>query len=265
MFLRQSYKQKPQAWGPVSEVQASIKKNAERVGIDPGNIYRYFPFWTPGKQLDYVNLVSTTGSAVFKKNGLENINLVCPNDFVFSNETGWAIFSQTYIASGDASGSTSPDFLYSYTGGHGITIEIKGWGNVLRILDYHSYAGRIMESTISFEDNDRTWCYHNKGTSLANLWVNGRIDTTNTSSRGNGGSYRDITLGASVWRSKYLLILKQAKDSQIAYFSDNPYFLLHRVPPTFYSMPTGSVLPTPVNLAGVPGLNSITWTWESGA
>lgn len=42
---RQLYKQKPQAWGPVSSVQASIFKNAEKIGIDPSLFDCLFPIW----------------------------------------------------------------------------------------------------------------------------------------------------------------------------------------------------------------------------
>ena len=42
-FLRQLYKQKPSAWGPVSSVQASIFKNAERIGIDRASIALAMP------------------------------------------------------------------------------------------------------------------------------------------------------------------------------------------------------------------------------
>ena len=42
---RKLYRQKPRAWGPVSAVQASIFKNAERAGIDLGYIQLCYPFW----------------------------------------------------------------------------------------------------------------------------------------------------------------------------------------------------------------------------
>ena len=50
---RQLYKQKCSAWGPVSAVQASMFKNAEKIGIDPESIALAMPMWGPGDQLDY--------------------------------------------------------------------------------------------------------------------------------------------------------------------------------------------------------------------
>jgi hypothetical protein len=53
-FLRRLHKQPPAAWGPASEVQASIFKNAERAGIDKSFVLSAMPLWNPGQQKDYV-------------------------------------------------------------------------------------------------------------------------------------------------------------------------------------------------------------------
>src|SRR6056297_1633631 len=70
-FLRQLWKQKPQAYGPVSAVQRDIWMNAERCGIDPGSIVLYLPMWGPGDQVDYINTNEVINyNCAFKNNAL---------------------------------------------------------------------------------------------------------------------------------------------------------------------------------------------------
>src|SRR6056297_904694 len=70
-FLRQLWRQKPQAYGPVSAVQRNIFLNAERCGIDPGSIALYLPMWGPGDQVDYIgNGLFVNEGAAFTNNSL---------------------------------------------------------------------------------------------------------------------------------------------------------------------------------------------------
>ena len=65
-----------------------------------------------------------------------------------------------------------------------------------------------------------------------------------------GNQYNDLNsaaynLSALNAYFNFVLLLNNfaATDSQIAQLSDNPYYLLHRVAPVFYSVPGGGVLP----------------------
>src|SRR6056297_2770382 len=73
-FLRQLWRQKPQAYGPVSAVQRDIFLNAERVGIDPGSIALYLPMWGPGDQVDYITKLTSTNE--YNKPGFSENNLL---------------------------------------------------------------------------------------------------------------------------------------------------------------------------------------------
>lgn len=75
-FLRQKYKEKSQAWGPVESVQRSLAINAERIGIDYKKIALAMPMWGPGKQADYSikNRIFTPGVNVsFEKNTIKTV------------------------------------------------------------------------------------------------------------------------------------------------------------------------------------------------
>lgn len=46
--IPQNTKNKPKQWGPVAEVRASIFRNAEKLGMDPGKLCCFYPFWEQG-------------------------------------------------------------------------------------------------------------------------------------------------------------------------------------------------------------------------
>lgn len=52
-YLRQLWKQKPQAWGPFSAVQSALFHNAEKIGIDPADILIAVHGWAPGSIQNY--------------------------------------------------------------------------------------------------------------------------------------------------------------------------------------------------------------------
>jgi hypothetical protein len=269
-FLRQGHKQKPRQYGPPSEVQSSIFANAERAGIDPGSIALLFPCWGPGDQFNYGSLGD-----------------ICSNDGVFSN--GVLRFQDTDGLYFPTLQTTAP-----------VTIVVR-----MNVINLNNNQTRLVkynntyESVIYYNQNLPTYRYFffpNYGAFNSGINIEAKGETTETfrvQSDGVSGcdfdyySDGDFVVSHNVSTGGYQTRLNNfftisgvdgiidlfsatiyqcaLSDSQIAHLSDNPYFLLHRIAPVFYSLPTGTVLPVPVNLAGSPGLNSITWSWQSGA
>ena len=260
-FNSKLYKQKPQAWGPVSAVKASIFKNAERIGIDPGIISRFVITWNPGNQIDYANgAIGTTVGATFDKNRLNFDG----NAYVSFSPPWAATDDPEYctilvIASVPYAASTQHIFTWakgtSPYNGYGLTVRPVS-GSTLKLDTFWDTWGtnnstfptnaEIMLSTktrksvtgwvkTSVAGEPYRTIHSKNSTSLAtaptqNFFV-GRYE---------GGAY--IQNGGFVKLAAFLRT--DVSDAQIAYLSDNPYALIQRVPTVFYSVPGGAVIPT---------------------
>jgi hypothetical protein len=290
-FNRQLYKQKPQAWGPVSEVQSSIFANAEQIyGIDHKIIGFAMPFWGPGKQMDYanVNQYAPTSNPVFKNNALDfdgvddYINIGTPNwmggqttDNPISITVGVTAGSNlqfTNKSSGNLTNSvqitlSSTAIVWGFWGSDSSNVNFirqlspDGGLNAIYNVLTCTYDGSKSVSGLKVFRNSRllstedqilstyTGMTAEEDYTIQAVWVGHNIHE----------SYADGSL------THFEVYTAELPASTIALLHDNEFGLYHRIPPVFYSLPTGSALPVPVNLAGSPGLNSITWTWQSGA
>jgi len=280
-FNRQLYKQKPAAWGPPSEVQSSIFANAERAGIDPAPIKQISCFWE--KAGTPRNLIS----------GLEGDGAVTWINGKASITNAQKIrFYNMSLAPGDHNkitfflNATAPvrqDDVVRQIFGYGVSDGLRA-----QFTAYQSYT---VDNRFAFEasENPLTYFTHTfrpelfviRGIPTSSTDVNYMVFNKNqkaeytrsyatsltwdNSTIGDSATMRNVRDPGAFEELRLFLFYKGIlTDSQIAHLSDNPYCLLHRIAPVFYSLPTGTVLPVPVNLAGEPGLNSITWTWQSG-
>ena len=266
IFNRQLYKQKPSAWGPVSNVQTSIFKNAERIGIDPVLTAIYIPFWErAGLHINNYGIYSGNGTAVpdvtWKNNALETIaytgssNIITmsrPTENIISLTTPFTLYFRAFVS----------DFIgWDYPG----IVKIKcsdgqefraGFGNIV------NYQGVICGSSanwVTIETNESGFAgawhnvfiiYNGRGSGdIANFKIIRNNIQRSTSTAGTFGVNIDETsIGPSNGVNQnfnglidHIWFLKTAlNDSQVAHLSDNPYYLLHRVAPVFYSVPGGA-------------------------
>lgn len=259
---RQLYKQKPQAWGPVSSVQASIFKNAEKIGIDPGFIY--CPLSPDSQGIDYVSSIRSTYDpvtfsigkygiapylSIYATDGQPNINFVNGVYNYSNNIKGTFIicinavdFYSTGVKRIISNSVTSTGFSFSLLPQTGLT-TIKLQFTFFGTADY--LFSTVFSNIIGVDNIFAIVCdgpntivklYHNGV--FVELKSTGKYkETTNTylnigyPSSSNIGSYLPFAYGFK----------NNCTDYQIAYLSDNPYSLLQRVAPVYYSVPSGSI------------------------
>lgn len=269
---RQLYKQKPQAWGPVSSVQASIFKNAEMAGIDPGSIALCMPLWDPGSFQDYSqNLFKPTISgAVFTENSwyMDGTD----DRFYFADNALWTpsksltAFIKGKLISVPLSGTEGIISHYRGTDALGNADPQRAWQlgvNASSQLNaalsssgsYQSVYNTVISTTLSaneafdcalvWQASSRNDIYF-KGNKTANASKPASLYNASTQLM-IGNQYNDLNsaaynLSALNAYFNFVLLLNNfaATDSQIAQLSDNPYFLLHRQAPVFYSVPGGT-------------------------
>ena len=263
VFNRQLYKQKPQAWGPVSSVQASIFKNAEKIGIDP--VFIYCPMSEDNYNTDYISSMrSSYDNAIFEKdkygvalylsvyladgrptitwdNTIYNYAKTITGTFVFClkvidfyditskyvcfNSTGTTGFKITIIPQ---SGLTSFKVGLTF---FGVSDYVFNTIFLNAINTYNIFAIVINSGNIELYKN---------GVFVESKSVGEYKQTTNTyfkignKTTSNIGGYLPFLFGFKNTISR----------NTVAYLSDNPYYLLHRVAPVFYSVPGGGVPPT---------------------
>ena len=255
-FNRQLYKQKPSAWGPVSAVQASIFKNAERMGIDPGSIALCMPMWGPGDQIDYASNISTANLSepVFNDNAISFDG----TDDAINTKMSEGLQPLTIISTFRASLKDS-NVLFS----HGIwnvgAFYVQFSNRPLLILSNGNYQYFSVNDAQS--DNEyHTWSVYIAGAGLNGiydtaLYIDGKQITKDTKAKTTAptaythplhiGTVQNANTNNFIGKIKQFYAFRgKISYSQIAYLSDNPYFLLHRVPPVFYNVPGGGVLPT---------------------
>ena len=258
-FNRQLYKQKPQAWGPVSSVQASIFKNAEMAGIDPASIAFAMPMWGPGNQLDYCNPINTfsnnlvsydKGSLSF--NGTTTYLAQSINSKIFETRPFTLFIKFTNIGDDVASHwiFAKEDTNLSY----GFGFRRYGTGLYFQSGTASSY---LYKASGAIANNQTlSICHRIVSQTNYDVFIDNKLGvgwTKTTSYNTNDPTINTLQIGRSNGsyqgyhngRIYYFYVFNTAlTDGQITYLSDNPYFLLQRVAPVYYSVPGGAVLPT---------------------
>lgn len=244
---RQLYKQKPSAWGPVSSVQASIFKNVEKIGIDKNSLISLIPLWEKAGTVihDYSKL-NIDGSFT------PNSSYWKDNSIYFNNNSG-------YCAVSIPSGLTNLSILFgtataTATTGRYLTCGTSYgnwsiWGSTdgIRFVKIsHSTRGIIIPVADFLSFNHYNIAITHKSTPAQTFYVDGEQVLTDTTSLSYstiwffGGTSSSFG-GINGYIDQFMLFNTVLTAAQIAYLSDNPYFLLHRVPPVFYSVPSSSV------------------------
>jgi len=258
-FLRQKYKEKPQAWGPVAAVQRSLFMNAESIGIDPGIIGFADIGWSAVRS-DYIKkLVGVnTGGVTFKDNSPSY------------NGTGYTLFGRPLLFSGRTKVTvlaiarpktiTDHDMVVSETT---ISALNNGWG-----LEFYGGNARFFINSWNLNvayvgispgvESVLIGRYDGgEAANQINIWnsgVKGTPDTYTAAINSNA----DINLNKLAVASGFsgnnvdgeipliVLFTDALPDSQIALLSDNPYQLLQPVPMRSYSFasdePTGQTI-----------------------
>ncbi len=276
VFNRQLYKQKPQAWGPISSVQASIFKNAEKIGIDKNSLISLIPLWEKAGTVihDYSKL-NTDGSFT------PNSSYWKDSSIYFNNYSGYCDVSipsgltNLSILFGTATATaTTGRYLNCGTnyGNWGIWGAAEG---IRFIRESHSTRGLIISVADFLSFNPYNIAITHKSTPAQTFYVDGEqvfTDTTALSYSTNWffGGLSSTYKGINGYINQFMLFNTVLTASQIAYLSDNPYFLLHRVPPVFYSMPGGAitiktVTDTGSGLDGIAQISNILSVSDSGS
>lgn len=245
---RQLYKQKPQIYGPVSSVKASIFKNAEKIGIDKNSLISLIPLWEKAGTVihDYSKL-NTDGSftpnssywkdssiyfynysgycAVSIPSGLTNLSIL------FGTATATAT-TGSYLSCGTSYGNWS---ICGLTDGiRFVRISYSTRGILIPVADFRSF-------------NPYNIAITHKSTPAQTFYVDGKQVFTDTTALSYSTSWffggtSSLYRGINGYIDQFMLFNTVLAASQVAYLSDNPYFLLHRVPPVFYSVPGGGII-----------------------
>jgi hypothetical protein len=244
---RKLYKQKPQAWGPVSSVQASIFKNTEKIGIDKNSLISIIPLWEKAGIVihDYSKLKIdgsfTPNSSYWQDSSIyfNNYSGYC-NVSIPSGLTNLSILFGTATATATIGRYLSCGTNY---GNWGIWGSAEG---IRFIRDSHSTRGLIISVADFLSFNPYNIAITHKSTPAQTFYVDGEqvfTDTTALSYSTNWffGGLSSTYKGINGYINQFMLFNTVLTASQIAYLSDNPYFLLHRVPPVFYSVPGGAI------------------------
>jgi hypothetical protein len=257
-FMRQLYKQKPVAWGPASSVQASIFKNAEKLGINQENIGAIIPYWeNAGVQAQNIITGERYGNMALSASvGCRFINTIAS--------------TQNYNI--NYAGKTELSVLTSLKLNGGSTVTSVGFCDTKRTTDYDSTKGFAIKvcSQLLFKVANTECLIAGAGLNetnkyfLAFIWKSGveqliyvdrakKIDLL-AASYSSGliyansfivGGYYDYTINSirrlSADVDYVYLFYSALNNAQRTYIQDNPYFLLQRVPPVFYSVPGGAI------------------------
>lgn len=298
-FLRQLYKQKPQIYGPVSSVQASIFKNAERIGIDHAVFEAFFTAW-PDNPDTFRNILSekhftkTYGQPEYKNNSLyltdngNNVN----NDIMVATglRFGTPGINTTWIfnITPELTASTYARFVFGVGSSSTFTIDNSS-GQMTFDVSMSARGYRSSFSGLNFNTLNQVGISINwpvAGSACVGGYgiINGLnqslayrgadltqeyVDTEWESVRFGYGSHINY-YGYTGYIHSVFKVNCLLTDSQIAYLYDNPYFLLHRVPTVFYSVPGGAitiktVTDTGSGLDGIVQISNILSVSDSGS
>lgn len=255
IYLRQKYKEKPQAWGPVEAVQRSLRINSEKVGIDYNAIELAMPMWSPGPQKeysknnceivnisnpsyknDYINFGSISSKYYLSVTNTNVINLPIRDEFSFFviNKPN---FYQTSSAAVISWGGT--DDLIAYPNDNnlpvgGCRIFWRNCGdNIINVSAGRDLKGKKHSLAFTSKQNIRT------------AYFNSDEIGKNTNSFSGAGTFNSFYIGG--WKDKpqafggyiyeLLLFSVMLAKTQIAVLSDYPYQLWQRQGDVYFSIP----------------------------
>lgn len=249
IYLRQSYNIKPNRsqLGSDADIQVSIFKNAERVGIDPACFELMLPLWSHGAQFDYAK------NNIF--NSFEGNPYFAGNSWNFQGDTaGDSSITASNLRTNQI-GLSQYTFiinasLYSFSSGGGFfsfgSFDPTFANDVSeKFYIYDGGSLGLSNNTLPFNE-DFGLCFVRNST-LSNgtdYYYNGVFDrsvthnaniSASTYTIGSDRPSAGLSLEGSV--SQIILLSTALSRDKIAYFADNPYFLLQRVAPVFYSIP----------------------------
>jgi hypothetical protein len=272
-FNRRLYKQKPQIWGPVSAVQSSIFANAERAGIDPKNVINVIPFWeNAGSEIHSYGQFqekATIDGHSWHSGGLRMGGATTDTGYAFgfsdkisfyadgANKPAFFTLLKTHSLLKISNGILT--FLDNILGRRYSNRFNANWNYSTPyitnspLIDGYSVA-KSNAATISSEQLAKWQSMFGMVTacnlvedSHADYWFDGAlyyIDTSVNIYNLPANPNYPLTIfndsHAYVTYDLYVMIHQNLTYSQITYAHDNPYFLLHRIAPVFYSLPTGT-------------------------
>lgn len=280
-------KQKPKQYGPLSYVQAVVRHNAERMGIDPASLVSYWPFWEKGGLTAhdyslYKNDGTLNGSPIWQNDGIyfdgtndyikipTNASLEKPainNEFSlflignFLMKGGYCV--SKYDTTNDerswgfyaADDPELDDNYRCYTSSDGSyqnyaesTVLITSYIDNSLFCKFDNGSTKLIENGILIMDESRNSTLYNNDTT--DVLIGARSD-------GNG------TFGELKFELRFCLLLDRAlPDEYGALFYSHPYALLVRpwtTPPIFFDEGGGTTL-TLSDLTSASFLGSITPT-----
>jgi len=258
-ILRGLWKQKPQAWGNVSDVQSGLFHNAEQIGIDPYYIKDAIPFWE----------LARTGTFELQNYGRrENPSIINNQGWVgngldFSTATSnygnigtWDGGSKVTIIAQVSRKNTLADNQSIYTADQSDdflrTLQLRFVNNNIRFVAFVSDDAIPITGASSIPEYEIvTVCGVNDGV-YGYVYYNGVLDVSPVSTgpldtdaakigiacRWDSSSTRVDYLGAIIY---CLFRYDGALDpSIIAFLSDNPWQLWQPRAATFYSFEAGA-------------------------
>ncbi|HHE65294.1 MAG TPA: hypothetical protein ENL09_04655, partial [Bacteroidetes bacterium] len=261
IFLRHTYKQKPQQWGPYDRVQGVLFERANKIGINPEKIALAMPFWNPGDQRDYgiKNILDNkdfTG-AEFKQN-----SLFCPGTEIpdvnksiinsnWTSQEGCLIFF--YIIHNYVWIETTSFFDSNYWASDtGIALSVVSETSTTINISGQCSDGSFSQTEFEYNYGDILKIILNYGDKKFDLKVIGKHTESGvfTNSLSHSSSAPNSFLlrkghntNISPATLLYALYFHQTlSDDQIAFLSDNPYYLWQPESPIFYSVPSGTII-----------------------
>lgn len=273
IYLRQKYKEKPQAWGPVESVQRSLAINAERIGINYEDIALAMPMWEKAGTIAHcfagktkiVAAVMDTGvswhsqGCTFPQAQILGIKLPI-NSITMPQSTQYTILANGYYT--DSYGGTASYRSIVGIGGAGYSNRLilgfmhLGVGGTYqpKIGIYDAQTAKKTTGSTDVVNTKYSAAYRYDGINN-NLFLNGQPESFTGTSIG-GLSFVPTTISIGVCRygndgytsyhyvqdspaqiysvSMFTIALS---DSQITSLSDNPYQLWQRQGDVYFSIP----------------------------
>ena len=246
-FLRQSYKQKPKQWGPVSAVQSALFHNLERMGIDPQTCQLALPMWerTGGIAHNYAkNNDGVITSPEWIENGLKYASVVFPSVFISGAFT--IIWNRNV-----KSISADNPFVGNSNGSRWVSID--GDYPEFRAAELGANCGINAGVSSIGHINE---CYIGKrygGGAVLMYYANGvYLGIGGTTWDGFGTYFDRLANGAAdVVVDQMSTFDGNLNGTQIALLSDNPYQLWQPVPQKTIFLPQGGSVETFLSMSGL--------------
>jgi hypothetical protein len=234
-------REKPRQYGPLSYVQYSVARNAERIGIDPASIVGYWPFWE-GAGAPYDVMSGTRATAIGSGNtwtGKKQIEVTQSGGWdtnLTAPELG-ANDNLTYIMKGQFLGMGEYSTVFGNRYGGASDFNWIKFEN--RRFDFRENIELDYSSHLSVGDHFEKVAVK-RGSDFF-LYEYGILKTTASSLNtigwnpiyiGTGSTSNDESVDAIF---DYCLVTLQAlTESHAAFLNTHPHYLLQPVPRTIY-------------------------------